>query len=469
MAQLLIVATLAIMLIVRFFTETLDVLPRHLNVVEMGLIPLAAIGLLFTRSWFRTAGLGKWLLLFLAVCAISSVLNIDRMSLPTGVLFVAGHVIPILFGLAVLNAKPLNRMLKRGRRAFFVLGAILVFVTVAQIPSALDSPDALVGTFGENSNQTALFLSFFLSLLLADLYCREFRMWRLVVVALLFGLFFLAGFKALWVFFPLAIFLTLMTQLHIRTAIIVRSIAAVVVPVLAFIVVINVVKLHELEYFTFFERFDPEQFGKIQITLTLPQIWAEEPLSFFFGTGPGTFTSRAFRTFAALPTDPSIPWNWHSDYGDVTAGIVERSYLPEVTQRYMVPIWSKPNWQLGSGTTDSPWTSYISLLAETGVFGFVAILTIYLATWWRMVRYAREASSVEARSLALAASLSLLILLFVSTLDNYLEHTRLASIVWFQVGLAWAAMLQAGMAPVPAPVPGRPPRPVTASALAAES
>src|SRR5262249_28577941 len=100
--------------------------------------------------------------------------------------------------------------------------------------------------------------------------------------------------------------------------------------------------------------------------------------------------------------------------------------------------FSKPAWQLGSGTADGPFTSYVSLAAETGLLGFAAMIGLYAVSWWRLVSLARTTGDRVERSTALAAAGALLTLMAVSLLDNYLEQTRLGCLTWFLVGLAWS-------------------------------
>jgi len=194
-----------------------------------------------------------------------------------------------------------------------------------------------------------------------------------------------------------------------------------------------VVQPPQLDYFESFTRLDLASFGKVEVATSVPSLWMDRPWALAIGVGPGTFSSRAFRTFADLP--------YRGGGDDVSYGLLGATYRTRLADEFVVPILEKPEWQLGSGTADGPFTSYVSLAAESGLLGLAAISAIYLSTWHRLVRFARVTPDPDRRAVALLGSVALLLLLAASLLDNYLEQTRSATLAWFLVAMGWRSML----------------------------
>src|ERR1019366_1774497 len=71
--------------------------------------------------------------------------------------------------------------------------------------------------------------------------------------------------------------------------------------------------------------------------------------AFKVGVGPGTYSSRAFRTFTSLKDEiaPVSP----DDKTNVTAGMVNSEYLPPLAAKYIVPLM--PSQEEGYGAFGS--------------------------------------------------------------------------------------------------------------------
>ncbi len=426
-------ALLLLILVIRLFTETWGVLPRMFNAVDFLLFPLliiwAFVYRLASTGSIATMRLEWFLLIFGLTWIASSLLNLPQLLPAASLLYVAGYLTPILFALAIYNLN-LGAPLVRGvERIFWGTALLGLGLGLSQVRELADNSDALVFTFGTNANQTAFFLALILSLIFSKWIHGTASLAQKMLALGLTPFFFLAGFKAMWVLYPLAVGITLFSQGLHRMKDVLRTIrlATGALALVAFITLF--VPLPESDYFDLFTYFEPSKLGKAQVTMALPTVWSSHPWGAIVGVGPGTFTSRAFRTFAALP--------YRGGADDVTYSVIPPTYMTPLAEQIVIPLLLKPDIQLGSGTVDWPFTSYISLLAETGVVGFTALMSIYAYTWWRLMRSARGAQWPETRAVALAAAMTLGTLLLISAIDNYLEHTRLAGLTWTLVALAW--------------------------------
>lgn len=435
LGESLVYLVLVSIVLIRLLTETLGILPRLFNGIDMVLIPaiigLSVISCLMRGGQFASVGLEAWMALFLAVWFLSTLLNIDDILPAATSLYLVGHLLPVAFAVAVFNLQFSERF-SRGVTAVLVgLTMFGVSVGLSQIGELADNPDALVFSFGTNSNQTAFFLSLVLSLLLARWFCGVASLWQKLFVAGLLPLFFLAGFKAAWVSYPLVVVVTFLTAGFQQRGRLIRALGSAGVFLAAVALIVVFVPLPERHYFEGFAQFDPATLGRFVLVTNLPEVLLARPWGLVVGVGPGTFSSRAFRIFGDLPNRGSAT--------DVTFEAIPPTYMTRLAADYVVPLVTMTGWQLSSGTVEWPFSSYISLLAETGVIGFVAMVSIYVLTWSRLMRAAAQARTRESRALSLAASMVLLMLLSISVLDNYLEHTRLASLAWLMAALAWSA------------------------------
>ena len=453
-------ASVAALVLVRFFTETLGILPRFFNAIDFGLLPLVVFLVLGTRTLttgrIRLLRLGWWLAMFCFAWLWSSLLNYFDVLPIASVLFLAGHLLPIVFGIAIANLPPRQQFTRRIVSLLIGLAVVGMLVGISQLDDLAIDADRLVFTFGTNPNQTSYFIALVLSVLFARWYFGL-AGWRSRVLALLLTpFFFLSGFKSMWVLYPLVLatsyaFLALRNSRNLR-----RAIALVVVFVGLSGSVIAFVPLPDIEFFQGISTFDLARVGKVRILKDMPEILTTRPWGVLVGVGPGTTTSRAFQTFADLPM--------RGGYADVTYALIRPTYMTEIAREYVLPLLSRRSAQLGSTTIVYPYSSYISLLAETGLLGFAAMMAVYWLTWLRLMKLAQSASRPQARALALAAAMGILTLLVISVIDNYLENTRMASLAWLLVGLALAEVrsdvaqhsdpqrLSPGPASVPTPV-----------------
>ena len=96
---------------------------------------------------------------------------------------------------------------------------------------------------------------------------------------------------------------------------------------------------------------------------------------------------------------------------------------------------------LGSRALNQPFSSYVSLLAEVGVFGFVLMVGIYGSALLRSGRMALMAMRNSEPgdplpALLLASTIAFLVLLQMAFLQNWLEVTRVTIPSWILLAVS---------------------------------
>jgi hypothetical protein len=160
-------------------------------------------------------------------------------------------------------------------------------------------------------------------------------------------------------------------------------------------------------------------------------LYSDAPRYMLTGTGPGTFSSRGWQTFAFSKSRSRS--NVQGPY--VTALSGGQAYHTDVSDKYVLPRLENANAIQGSKAVSSPYSSYLSLMAETGLFGFCLISGIYLAATARAISMARRTVRSARREdplpgLLIGSAVAFATLLQMALLDNWLEVTRVTFVSW---------------------------------------
>jgi hypothetical protein len=173
---------------------------------------------------------------------------------------------------------------------------------------------------------------------------------------------------------------------------------------------------------------------RLGIVGDIGSLYTDNPRFIVTGTGPGTYSSRAWYTFQ--PAGKS-----KKGIGFQTAG--KQGYQTDVSRKYVEPRLGRTTAESvgGSYAVTSPFSSYTSLLAEVGIAGFVAMVLIYggafLAATRMTIRSLRRPSPQDPLpGLLLACTAGFFILLQLAVLDNWWEVTRLTFILWALLAVA---------------------------------
>jgi hypothetical protein len=475
-ARNVVLASLVLLIIIRFFTGVVHVLPHMFNFVD---IPILVVLVLLAALHHpepsdsptprllspRVAGPAG---AFLAVTILALLLNLHRISLGPASLFIYGMLAPLLAYVATRRLWPPGNA-GLASRLLVILMLVQFAAVVYEVPhfaSHHDNADLITGTFGENAYQL-VFLLIVVSALLAGAFTFQRRqfMSRLAPVLLLgtFAVVFLAQYRAILVISAIALLLVaaLLVGAGGRHG---RGLLAAMSLIVAFAVTLSLVNTY----------FPTLRFGPVLSTLgnhpgfyvqtrleamkrSIWPLFSAHPLDMLTGTGPGTYSSRAWYTFAFANSRSKS--NVAGQYAlALTGGQV---YHTDVSDRYILPLYagSKVTGVVqSSASINLPDAEYTSVAAEVGLPGLILIVWVYLAALVCSVRAARLAirwgkDGDPLPGLALAAMTAFVILVPLAFLQNILETTRVTFISWILLAIVLRE-LEARYVASRAPTPG---------------
>lgn len=438
----LIYGLVALLVTVRFFTETVPVLPRFLNAIDLLIVPLLLpLYLIWAAVRKKWKLAGKWTIiligLFMLSWLLAWLLNLEEVHWLGAFLFIVGLLTPIVFYMILINIDLHPRFYQRLLHLLFALLLANLLIGTIQAAQGIGkgTHDFIFGTFGVNQNQLAFFLAFMVTYLLATWRYQGLNLLKLCVLGWSGLLFLLCGFQTLWVILAVAIALMFFFSDVLSARLWAGRIPKRFLSIIALVVLASTLALSFLR----FDRFNvPEilsqfitysnQLGKVKLLQSVPQVWASRPWAFWLGVGPGTFNSRAFRSIAIIP------------YGttgatDVAGALVAPFYTSELSNRFIIPYFTRGVFFLSGANTDGPFTSYVSVPVEVGLFGALALFGIYGMVTLALIRSLRRSTDSQERLLAAWALMNMLMLLGIATVDNYLEVTRYTLLVWLSVGI----------------------------------
>jgi hypothetical protein len=432
-AEIPVFVLVTLLIVVRFFTERVTLLPRAFNAVDAVMVPLLvpiALMLWLLRpvtvrpSWVAWCSVG-----FTLAWTVAWLMNADDVHWIGALLFVVGLLAPILWFL-ILATLPLPASFPaRMRRWLMVLLVINVAVAAVDAVRAygLMRGDFLFGTFGVNQNQLAFFLAAMLSLLAARWRCGRLGFMGKTLALGVTALFVLSGFQTLWVVFAMALLLVHVGASRINRRVVVLLFIGVTLP----LIVLSQYRFERfpvgdmlVQIWTGFDRL-----GKVQLARDAGSVFAQRPTAVVWGVGPGSFNSRAFRSIAIVPYEGAGAGT------DVAAAIIAPFYTSPLSGRYIVPYFRRGRFLLSGSNTDGPFTSYVSIPVEVGLLGAVPLFAIYAGVGWLLWRDVRVARDMDLRLMAMWALSCLLMLLGIAVVDNYLETTRYTVLVWLIISL----------------------------------
>lgn len=441
----LVMAALAALMLVRFFSETLHVLPRSAAFIDVPiffiLVAVAAARgrrVVPSRSYFGLA------VLFLMTAVVAAVTNLARVAPAPLLVFIYNFLSPLGIYYAVYRLWPPGN--SRVFSRFLVAIGLVQFVVVGgfQLPKFLSdhNPDGISGTFGDNAYQLVFFL-LVLTALLGGVMIFQRRGLTARLAPLMFvgiaAIIFLAQYRALLVTTILVVLVIAFFLMKARpgTGIVVGTLAIV-----TFVGSFGYVAQHfpslKLSLAEQSIQSNPWYFvtQRIHALDDVVSLYGDNPRYIVTGTGPGTFSSRAWETFANTAetrTAVAAPWALR-----LNGGV---PYQTDVADKYTVPRLQNAAIFQGSRALTKPFASYTSLMAEIGLPGFFLYLGIYLLALVRsismLLRWMRRATPGDSLpALLLASTIAFFVLLQLAALDNWLEVTRITFLSWALLAIA---------------------------------
>ena len=446
----LVLSAITILVCVRFFTEVYKLVPRAANFLDVPIFIALVLGALLLPSISARVDRRHAFvflfpaLIFLVACAFATLVNPTRVALPPALVFIYGFLAPIGVYLAVYRIWPAGAALSLSRLLVILALVQLVVVAAVDVPRFIPSqdPDVISGTFGTNAYQLVFFL-LVAGALLAGIFTFEpdrpvAKFVPFLFIAILATIF-LAQYRALILTTAAALVLIglLLGRFRLRGTLIGLAVLATFIVTLSF----TARSLPYLGLGPAVKAFtaDPGQIvtERVRGLDHLAHLFTDHPQYMFTGTGPGTYSSRAWQTFAQA--DSTNPSNVAGRYAlALTGGEV---YGTDVSNEYVLPQASNPQVFQGSYALKIPFSDYTSLLAEVGFLGFFAMVFIYLAALVRAGRLTLALRRVAPRgdpvpALALASTVGFFVLLQMGILQSWLEVTRLTFPTWILLAVA---------------------------------
>jgi transcriptional regulator with XRE-family HTH domain len=438
--------SLVALMTVRFFTEVVPVVPRIANVIDIVILPIVLVAASAVRGSGRRDELTRWIVplgtAFLFICIVSMLVNLGRIQIGPAFVFVYGILSPLVFYLALYRLwVPGHARLVT--RTIIALGVAQLFVVVFfEIPKFLadPNPDVISGTFGTNGYQLVFFLLISI-VTLTGIYTweRQSRVakWAWLLVPAMFAVMILAQYRAA---LAIVVVTLLIVALFLGATTGRRGMIAGASAVVAFAVAVGlgaqhipILKLSEtlrlnpldiaLERAKVFDQLDP--------------LYTDNPQFIVTGSGPGTYSSRAWQTFAnaGSTSESNTVGKYVLDFtgGQVYDTDVSRKYLPNPHLNHQTVS--------GSYAVTSPFTSYVAIPAEVGLLGLFAIVAAYgvalLSGAGRVVRLAKNIVPGDPLpALMLAPVVAIFVLMQLAVLENWFEVTRATFLAWGLLAIA---------------------------------
>jgi hypothetical protein len=435
----LILGSIVLLVTIRFFTEVVPIVPRAANFIDIPIflaLALAAMSMPSRHPGPAYLRIGPPATAFIVLVIASATINSDRTSPAPAVVFLYGFLAPLAVYAAVYRIWPPGNAGSLSRVLVWLGLLQLAVVVLVDLPRYAPSgnPDVISGTFGTNAYQLVFFL-LVVAALLAGIFTLEpgrgvARFAPFLILAI-FGAILLAQYRALLattVVMMLVVGILLGTRLR---GILVAAFAVVAFG-LAFAYVASTFPSLRLDTTATTLTENPTTYASARYAATRPVagLYRDSPQAIAIGSGPGTFSSRAWQTFAnAGSTSVS---NVQGSYAQKLTGGV---YETDVSKKYIDPQLREGVVIEGSGALSSPFASYLSLAAETGLLGLAIIGGVYLAVLLRSYRLARllvvrATPDDPLPALAVATTIAFLTLLQMGFLENWLEVTRITFIAW---------------------------------------
>jgi transcriptional regulator with XRE-family HTH domain len=440
--RILVAGSFVVLVLIRFFSEKLTLIPEFTTFVDIPILGILLLSMgIFRPSTATEANHGRQYLgigiVFFAWAALSLLINLERIAPGPSLLFIYGFLSPLFLYGAFYHLWPAGNA--RWLTKFFVILVVIQLLIgfFYDFPRFLASgnPDVMSGTFGENGYQLTIFLVVMIGVVVGVATFDRRTLVARFATPLIGGmalLIFLSQFRSLVPFMlvTLGIMTLVVGSGRIRGALV----AVVASGIVLFALQTVASQFTILRYDQGLGRLksDPALFVNARLTMItdLANMYDEDPKRVIFGTGPGTYSSRGWRTFGLAEKTRT----------DKTSTIAKRinggTYTSDVAEKYVVPRYRDPGGVIeGSRAATQPFSSFVALAAETGLVGFALLMLAYgkaLTQGFRlslgMVRGRLRDDPVA--PLMIGSMVAFLILIQAAVLENWLEVARMTFFAW---------------------------------------
>ena len=438
----LVLSSIGLLVLIRFFTEIVPVLPRAANFIDVPIFLVLALAGTLRSHGERKIGrsyisLAVPAFLFIGLSAVSVAVNPSRVEAGPVLVFLYGFLAPMGVYAAVYRLWPAGRALSLSRLLVGLTLLQLLVVFLIDLPRFLASndPDLISGTFGTNPYQLVFYLLVATGLLAGIFTVEKGRMAaRLapLLIILILATTLLAQYRALLVTTGVTIVLIAIILRGRARGIIAGALIAISLAFTFSYVASNFPGLRFASTFSTLHN-SPGYYAsqRLKTASNVLSLYTDDPRFMVTGTGPGTFSSRGWYTFASVKSKSRS--NVQGPYVSALTG--GRVYHTDVSDKYVLSTSRSRTAIQGSRAVTSPFASYLSLLAEVGLAGFILLVGMY--GWATVQALSMTARSLRRRvprdplpALLLASSVAFTVLLQMAFLDNWLEVTRVTFIAW---------------------------------------
>ena len=445
----LVLVSLGTLVLIRFFTEVVGVLPRAFNFIDVPLLALLVVTAAAhpaPSNEYRDEAT-RYLpaaVLFLVLCVIATIANPSRVQAGPVLVFVYGFLGPLILYWAVYRLWPPGAALSLSRLLVGLLFVQFAVVALIDVPRFLssDNPDEISGTFGENPYQLVFFL-LVVAAVLAGIFTFEHRRAVARFAPLLFlailGVILLAQYRALLFTTALTILVLTLVLGSARA----RGLVAGAVAALAFVFAFSYTSqafpiLNFAPVLNTFQS-DPTSYvsERGRALSHFARLYGDEPRYIATGTGPGTYSSRAWQTFSQINSTSES--NVQGKYVSLLTG--GRAYETDVSNKYVDPQFRKGAAIQGSKALTAPFSSYGALLAEVGLLGFLLMVGIYIRAFAQAIKMTvvtrlRAQPGDPLPALVFGSAMALFVLLQMGFLENWFEVARVTFPTWILLAVA---------------------------------
>jgi transcriptional regulator with XRE-family HTH domain len=438
----LVVGGIVAVVTIRFFTEVVPLLPRAANFIDIPLFLTAVFLLGLLPRERRRPGpaympVALLALAFGALAVISAVANSFRVEPAPVLVFLYGFLAPLAIYAACYRLWPAGNAHVLSR-TIVALGALQIgLVATMNLPRFLrtGNPDDITGTFGTNAYQLVFFLLVVVALGIGIATCEGGTLLARVALPLVAAslvVMLLAQYRSLLI--PMVTAIVAVAYLLRSRG---RGVLAVGFAAAAFVAAFTIMSAHlpflKLRSAAASLGADPGSYaaGRLGVAQAVFRLYADIPTAVVVGTGPGTYSSRAWHTFARSSSTSRS--NVAGFYARTLRG--ETPYRTDVAEKYILPQIDYGRIVEGSRAISQPYSSYTAVLAELGVGGLVLLAAVYLGALrrsWRLARraLARPRAGDPLPALLVATVVAFLTIVQMALLDNWLEVARVTFFAW---------------------------------------
>lgn len=438
-----------IFLFSRFFSETLKLTPKYLDILNY---PFALFLLFYLIIKLKKSNneinsdldiIIKLFVIFTIGTFLSTLLNINTILYPASILFYIGFVEgPLLYIVLSKTIKNRELMYKDIYKLFTILiflnAIIVVFVNFPMF-FLTGNPDVMSGSYGLNAAQFSVLIVIANGLIIGKYFIEKKSITVLIVVEVsLFVVYFFLQYRSALPLYLVVVILMLTVTYgkKILKAAIFISIFLFIIASISNVLIEEDDQVSNLRYQdwnTILEK--PAYFltfGKFKIYPYTLEMFYDNPETIIAGTGPGNYLSRANYTFSI-----ELQTSFDKGVGPIIRYIfdIKQPHFPYYAEKYVNRMRSESilgTWQLAN-----PNSSYIAPVAEVGILG-ISIIILYIIITKRSYSYAIYLKSKNNKylPLAIASFGGFFYVFFLGFLDNWWETARMTLPIWL---LYWAS------------------------------